>query len=257
MPLTNHYNLRGERGIFSPLTLAWALLLAVALMSTWTSAVAQSNGGNGNKNPPPAANEPDSSPLIIDTTSLPGTHPRAEYSVHLHAHGGAPPYQWKVETGELPAGLELERDGELHGAPERTGEFRFTISARDGSRPQQAVQREYSLNVVAAIEMRWKTPAHVSGSSIEGSVTVTNQTEDDMDFTFVVLAVADNGRATAIGYQHFPLRKGTTDFEIPFGQTLAHGAYVVHVDGVGEIADKNEIYRARLQTAALQVLVGP
>ena len=68
-------------------------------------------------------------------------------------------------------------------------------------------------------------------------IAYINTTNDDLDFTFVVLAVADNGRATAIGYQRFPLKKGTVDFEIPFGETLAHGAYVVHVDGVGEIAD--------------------
>jgi putative Ig domain-containing protein len=189
---------------------------------------------------------------------LPGTHPKAEYSAQLHAHGGAPPYQWKLESGDLPPGLKLEEDGTLHGTPTRTGEFRFTISARDGSRPQQAVQREYTLNVAGAISMDWLTPAHVTGSRIDGSVKVTNTTNDDLDFTFVVLAVAENGRATAIGYQRFPLKKGTVDFEIPFGETLAHGAYVVHVDGVGEIADKNEIHRARLQTpGALQVVAGP
>jgi hypothetical protein len=54
------------------------------------------------------------------------------------------------------------------------------------------------------------------------------------------------------------LKKGTVDFEIPFGENLAHGAYTVHVDGVGEIAEKNEIHRARLQTpAVLQVVAGP
>jgi len=74
----------------------------------------------------------------------------------------------------------------------------------------------------------------------------------------VVLAVAENGRATAIGYQRFDLKKGTTDFEIPFGENLPHGGYVVHVDGVGEVAALNQINRARLQTPGpLQVAVGP
>ena len=67
-----------------------------------------------------------------------------------------------------------------------------------------------------------------------------------------------NGRATAIGYQHFVLRRGTTAMELPFGETLPHGGYVVHVDAVGEVAPKNLIYRERLQTpGALQVTVGP
>jgi hypothetical protein len=202
----------------------------------------------------------DGAELIIETTSLPGTYPRAAYSVLLRLHGGVNPYHWRVEKekGELPAGLRLEDDGTLHGTPEKSGEYRFTISVTDSGKPQQAVQREYTLNVVAAMSMRWKTPAHVVGSRIEGSVEVSNTTPDDFDLTFVVLAVNETGRATAIGYQRFPLKTGTTNFELPFGETLPHGAYVVHADGVGEVAEKNEIHRARLQTpAALQVVAGP
>jgi hypothetical protein len=120
------------------------------------------------------------------------------------------------------------------------------------------VQREYTLNVIAAMLMQWKKPAHVTGNRIDGSVEVSNTTADDFDFTFIVLAVNENGRATAIGYQRFPLKQGTTDFEIPFGETVASGSYVVHVDGVGEVAEKNQIHRARLQTPVpLQVVVGP
>jgi hypothetical protein len=114
------------------------------------------------------------------------------------------------------------------------------------------------LRVVAALSMQWKMPAHVTGSRIDGSVEVSNSTPDDFDFTFVALAVNENGRATAIGYQRFPLKKGTTDFEIPFGETVARGSYVVHVDGIGEVAEENQIHRARLQTPVpLQVVAGP
>ena len=169
-----------------------------------------------------------------------------------------PSFHWKVEKGELPPGLRLEDDGTLHGSPEKAGEYRFTISVTDRGKPPQAVQREYVLNVVAAMSMTWKIPAHVMGNRIEGSVQVSNTTSDDFDFTFIALAVNEIGRATAIGYQHFPLKKGTTDFEISFGDTLPHGAYVVHVDGVSEDTEKNQIHRARLQTpGSLQVAVGP
>ena len=198
------------------------------------------------------------SQLVIETTSLPTTYPRAAYSVKLQQHGGVPSFHWKVEKGELPPGLRLEDDGTLHGSPEKAGEYRFTISVTDRGKPPQAVQREYVLNVVAAMSMTWKIPAHVMGNRIEGSVQVSNTTSDDFDFTFIALAVNEIGRATAIGYQHFPLKKGTTDFEIPFGDTLPHGAYVVHVDGVSEVTEKNQIHRARLQTpGSLQVAVGP
>jgi hypothetical protein len=268
LKLTNHYSvadtgcwrMRSRRMVRA---IVLAPLLTIAFAGASRTAVAQSDTDAPPKTAPaapaaPAANVSDSSPLTIDTVSLPGTYPKAVYAVHLHARGGAPPFQWKLESGDLPPGLKLEDDGTLHGSPERAGEFKFTISARDGSRPQQDVQRDYVLKILSAISMEWKNPARVSGSRIDGSVTVTNTTDDDLDFTFVVEAVAEDGRATAIGYQRFPLKKGAIDFEIPFGETLAHGAYVVHVDGVGEIAAKNEIHRARLQTpGALQVVAGP
>jgi hypothetical protein len=152
----------------------------------------------------------------------------------------------------------LEDNGLLHGQPERTGEFQFTVSVRDGSQPPQAVQKEFLLRVRSALTLNWKNPARVNGNRIDGSVEVTNTTPDDMDLTFIVLAVPANGRATAIGYQRFVLKAGTRAKELPFGETLPHGGYVVHVDAVAEVAAKNLIYRNRLQTpSALQVTVGP
>jgi hypothetical protein len=206
----------------------------------------------------PAASAPEGGKLIIETSSLPSGYTRGTYTFTLRAHGGIPPLHWKVEKGELPPGLRLEDDGTLHGAPEKPGEYRFTVSVTDNAKPQQAVEREFVLNVLRALVLEWKIPPHVAGSRIEGSVQVSNQTPEDFDFTFYVLAVVENGRATAIGYHRFPLKKGTMDFEIPFGDTLPPGAYVVHADAVGEVAEKNQIYRARLQTPGpLQVVVGP
>jgi hypothetical protein len=114
------------------------------------------------------------------------------------------------------------------------------------------------LQVVPPLLLEWKKEARVAANRIDGSVQVSNGTEDDFDLTFIVLAVAENGRAVAIGYQRFPLKTGTTAFEIPFGETLPKGNYVVHVDVVAEVAPTAAIYRARLQTKGpLAVAVGP
>jgi hypothetical protein len=89
-------------------------------------------------------------------------------------------------------------------------------------------------------------------------VEVSNTTADDIDLTFDVKAVAENGRATEIGYQRFPLKKGTTGMALPFGETLPHGGYVIYVNVNGEVAKRNAIYKEQMQTpAALQVVVGP
>lgn len=205
----------------------------------------------------PAA--PQENQLIIQNDSeLPDTYPRANYQVRLFAVGGVPPLHWQLEKGSLPPGIKLEDDGLLHGTAERAGEFQFTASVRDSGKPQQAVEKQFLIRVRSAFSLNWKSLAHVSGNRIEGSVEVSNNTPDDIDLTFIVLAVAGDGRATAIGYQHFPLRKGTNSKELPFGETLPRGGYVVHVDAVGEVATKNLIYRERMDTPErLQVTVGP
>lgn len=197
--------------------------------------------------------------LVIEPTELPGTYPQGVYQVNFEGRGNyVPVLHWRVESGALPPGITLEDNGVLHGAAERAGEFQFVVSARDGGKPQQAVQKGFTIKVVEAITVAWKVPAHVTANRIDGSVEVSNSTADDVDLTFDVKAVAENGRATEIGYQHFPLKKGTIGMTLPFGETLPHGAYVIDVNVVGEVAKRKAIYRQRMQTpVALQVVVGP
>jgi hypothetical protein len=98
----------------------------------------------------------------------------------------------------------------------------------------------------------------VNVNRIEGSVEVSNTTVDDLDLTFDVKAVAEDGRATEIGYQHFPLKRGTIAMALPFGESLPHGGYMIYVNVNGEVAKRNMVYKQTMQTAApLQVVVGP
>jgi hypothetical protein len=212
----------------------------------------------------PAGNQasgqtPSESALVIQNEAeLPDTYPHASYELRFRARGGVPVLHWRLEKGALPPGMKLDDDGLLHGQPERAGEFQFTVSVSDGNQPPQAVQKGFTLRVRSALTLNWKKEAGVNGSRIEGSAVVSNTTPDDIDLTFIVLAVPANGRAVAIGYQHFLLARGTLEKELPFGESLPHGGYVVHVDAVGEVSAKNLIYRERMQTPAmLQVTVGP
>jgi hypothetical protein len=201
----------------------------------------------------------DSGGLLIEPAELPGTYPHGTYEVNFHARGNyVPVLHWRVESGTLPPGLKLEDNGALHGEAERAGEFQFVVSVRDGGNPQQALQKGFTIKVVEGITVTWRVPAHVTGNRIDGSVEVSNSTADDIDLTFDVKAVNENGRATEIGYQHFPLKKGTTGMALPFGETLPHGDYIVYVDVNGEIAKRNAIYKQQMKTStALQVVVGP
>lgn len=247
---------------------ALACTLIVAM-----DAAALGQAGAGQKNPPSTgietvpAKEPNkrtsdenyNNGIVIEPKELPGTYPQGPYQANLRARGNfVPVLQWRVEKGALPPGIALDENGVLRGEAQRAGEFQFVVTVRDGGKPQQAVQKEFVIKVVEAITVAWKVPAHVNANRIEGSVAVTNSTIDDVDLTFDVKAVAEDGRATEIGYQHFPLKKGTIGMALPFGENLPHGAYVVYVNVNGEVARRNAIYKRGLRTpTALQVVVGP
>jgi len=229
----------------------WTVLTVSPLASAWGNgqpAIVMADAGD-----PQGDQE-----LVIEAGSvLPDASPHHPYQFSFHARNGSG-LRWKVEKGALPPGMRLEDHGLLHGEPTSAGEFQFTLSVAERGRPESAVQKGFVLRVIAALAIDWKDPAHVNGNRIEGSVLVTNTSRDDMDLTFIVMAVAGNGRGTAIGYQHFVLRSGTIAQELPFGDTLPFGGYVVHVDVVGEVAARKQIYRERMQTPRpLQVNVGP
>jgi Putative Ig domain len=196
--------------------------------------------------------------LAVDPLTLPTASPKHPYKFQLQVHGGIPPFKYALIETTLPAGMTLGADGLLSGTPPAVGQFRFTVSVSDSGTPAQRASRTFILRVVAPMLMEWKKYARVSGNRVEGSVVVSNSTDDDFDFTFIVLAVAEDGRATAIGYQRFDLKSGVDSLELPFGETLPRGAYMVHVDAVAEVPPKDAIYRSRLQTKEkLPVTVGP
>ena len=176
----------------------------------------------------------------------------------MHGRGGAPPYRWSVASGDLPEGISLTRDGVLVGRPAKRGTIVFTVALEDSASPANRISKELQAVIAASLEFNWLHAPTVTGDRVDGAVQLTNGTKDDFDLTFIVVAVAENGRATALGYQHFTLKAGTEDFQIPFSQTLPHGAYRIHADAVAEISAKNAILRRVLETpTALTVSQGP
>ena len=230
-----------------------ALVCALG-MALGAAALGQAGAGSAGK-----ASVEGGAGWLIEPEELPVTYPQTPYSVRLSARGNyVPVLRWRLESGALPPGIKLDDNGELRGVAERAGEFQFVVVARDGSQPQQMVKKGFVIRVLDAIAVEWKVPAHVTANRIDGSVAVTNATADDMDLTFDVKAVAENGRATEIGYQHFPLKARTVGMTLPFGETLPYGGYVIYVNVVGEVAKRNAIYRQQMKTPGpLQVVVGP
>lgn len=201
---------------------------------------------------------PTSSPLTITTESLPEASLQQGYRVRLQATGGVPPLHWSVISGSVPPGLELEDTGIISGVATKVGDYRFSVAVTDSDKPSHSASKEFTMRVVAPLVLEWSRFPTVQDNRIDGAVKVTNGTSDDFDFTLIAVAVNEIGKAFALGYQHFNLKKGTEGLEIPFGSMLPQGSYVVHVDAVGEVPSRNAIYRQRLQTPSpLQITTGP
>jgi len=197
-------------------------------------------------------------PLAVVDEALPPLDAGVEFHVLLHAIGGALPYVWTVASGDLPEGITLTPEGLLAGRPTKPGAFAFTLKVEDSGHPAHSINKEFQVVVATSLLLEWLESPKVRDNRIDGSVQVSNGSKDTFDLTVIIVAVADNGRATAIGYEHFPLKAGATNVHIAFGSTLPHGAYVIHADAIAEIPIRKAILRQRLQTLLpLQVTQGP
>ncbi len=197
-------------------------------------------------------------PLAVVDEAQPTLDAGVEFHILLHATGGVPPYVWSVASGDLPDGVTLTPEGLLAGRPAKPGTFTFTLKVEDSGRPAHTINKDFRVVVAASLLIEWLQPPKVHDNRIDGVVQVSNSSNDNFDLTVVIVAVADNGRATAIGYEHFPLKAGAISVKIPFGNTLPHGAYVIHADAIAEIPARKAILRQRLQTPQpLQIVQGP
>ncbi len=197
-------------------------------------------------------------PLAVVDEPLPPLDAGVEFHILLHATGGIPPYVWSVASGDLPQGITLTPEGLLAGRPTKPGAFSVALRVEDSAHPAYTITKEFKAVVSASLLLEWLQPPKVRDNRIDGSVQVSNGSKETFDLTVIIVAVAGDGRATAIGYQRFPLQAGATNVEVSFGSTLPHGGYVIHADAMAEIPARKAILRQRLQTPQpLQIAQGP
>jgi hypothetical protein len=198
-------------------------------------------------------------PLEIPDLPMPPLSVGVEFHALLIAKGGVPPYVWSVASGDLPEGLSLSADGLLAGRPAKPGTSTVTLRVEDSGHPAHSITKDFRATVSVALLLEWLDPPKVRDNRIDGSVQVSNGSQDTFDLTVIIVAVAsDSQKATAIGYEHFPLKPGAANLPISFGNTLPRGSYVVHADAIAEISARNSILRQRLATEQpLLVAIGP
>lgn len=185
--------------------------------------------------------------FAITTSGLPNGVVGDHYEFELQSNNGLAPISWQVSDGQLPPGLRLDpKAGVIVGEPTQIGTYVFTVHASDQS--NSTVSRRYVVNIgTRTLNIVWKEYPKVESTAINGGVEVSNPSNDAYDLTVIIVAVDEHQKAWALGYQHFDFPAGTRQ-QIPFGATLPDGSYVVHADAVGEIAAKDVIRRARINT---------
>lgn len=172
-----------------------------------------------------------------------------EFTLALSATGGVAPYTWHLVDGELPPGCKLHRHtGKISGLPTTAGLYHFTIAVHDSDIPKSELKHEFTVRVIEGLTIEWNEPPEVHGNAIKGSAIITNQTPLDMVVTFIVVAVNEIGRATALGYQHFTLAAQATSPVIPFGSNPGLGTYYIRADAVAHRPGHHHIYRVNKET---------
>jgi len=77
---------------------------------------------------------PAPAPVEILTRGAPLGRVDQPYDLALSAVGGYSPYSWRIEKGELPAGIEFEEaTGRLSGTPQKAGTWNFTVAVKDAA----------------------------------------------------------------------------------------------------------------------------
>jgi large repetitive protein len=94
---------------------------------------------------------PPAAPLsIVPATLAPkATTLGSPYSFQLTAQGGGS-QTWSVQSGSLPAGMQLSGSGLLSGTPTAPGDFTFKVQVTDGTR---VASQTYTLSVVAGLKI--------------------------------------------------------------------------------------------------------
>src|SRR5438874_2490389 len=125
-------------------------------------------------------------PLSVATITLPRAAYTHEYRFGLTARGGTPPYKWKISAGALPRNLDLSEEGVISGLAKQLGEFCFSVTVTDSSKPSQSATQELTLRVVTPLSAEWVRYPAVNGHRVEGAIKVSNGTELDFDLTEIV-----------------------------------------------------------------------
>src|ERR1035438_2431822 len=140
-------------------------------------------------------------PFRIATVTVPSAVEATAYSTSLTASGGQTPYQWKLLSGSLPSGLQLNATtGTLSGSATQAGSFTFSVQSTDAAAhtAQQSLTLDVSTSASNCGPPTYncsRTDSRIAQipSSIPsvGNLTGTNKIVTDPDFGNRIVRLTD------------------------------------------------------------------
>jgi hypothetical protein len=100
--------------------------------------------------------------LTITTRELPRGSVGTSYSQQLGGTGGQTPYNWSVQSGNLPEGLSLNSSGIIQGTPEREGASSFVIRLTDATAASTTATLVITINP-AVVQLTVETASLIDG----------------------------------------------------------------------------------------------
>jgi hypothetical protein len=105
--------------------------------------------------------------LSITATTLPNGTVNANYAASISSKGGVTPLTWRLVSGTLPPGLNLNTtSGQITGVPTLAGTYSFTPGVVDSAIPPQNVQSSGALTITVsnATPLKATTPPLPTGN---------------------------------------------------------------------------------------------
>lgn len=181
-------------------------------------------------------------PLTVTTTELPPGLVGQPYTATLAATGGAPPLQWSLAQGALPAGILLDGSGKLAGSASAPGTASFQVQVQDSQGVKatailvlevkdaglvittttlKQVTEGQPMAPVQLAAQGGKTPyfwgivsgALPKGVTLDSAGVLSGTPSEDGDFSFEV-KVLDNGSPTLTATRTFTLTVKLAPLEV-------------------------------------------
>lgn len=113
--------------------------------------------------------------LMLTRQVLPAVTADSSYKATFSATGGTPPYGYEMDSGDLPPGLTLSREGLLTGVPSTAGTYTFTIEVSDTD--SASARGTYAISVkakpIAVIPPQSTPPPAPTPTATETTPTLT------------------------------------------------------------------------------------